>query len=250
MTRACVLLALLLAAMVGCGTSGSGASQPPSPSSAPTANAELGLSAAHVINDAQAATAAASSFHIKGMLNSGITVDADVTANGDAEGAVTYAGITWSFLAIGGRTYFKGSTIWQRTQTATVAAAIGDRWVHVDTTIGFWSLSVVMPAIRQVVLQDVLGPHPGLNNVGRDPLTGVAAVRVESPSDRYWIAANGPPYLLRWIDVKESSPSGVCGFDLSNFGLPVTITAPSGAIELGGVGAVISPLPAPSAEGA
>jgi len=212
---AAVALSSLLAA---CGSSGG--------------NGEDGRSADQIVQDAKAALASATSYHLAGFVDASgsssdkVTLDVKVQNKDTMAGHLDEGGASFDFVSIGGKVYFRGPQLWQKT-SPTVADMIGDKWV---TATGNSQLEGELSSVNGLAdassLADSLGSTGGpYTKGGTSTVNGQQVVVVKSKDGELDVALNGKPYPLH-LDAGSHGR-----MDISGYGSSFGITAPSGALD-------------------
>lgn len=199
-------------------------------------------SEAALLASAAAALDAVSSFHVTGMYDPGLSIDL-VASGANTQGTITTHGATWQEIGIDGHAYLRGRALWGATVPGR-AAELGDQWVAVDDPNAGYQTAQLGANIRRALTLVVFGTHPGLVNTGAVTINGRRAIELHSATDIYDIADDGTNYPLRWLDTNDPAANGQpCGVTLTDFGKPVTITAPVAT-------ATLTPPPSPAASAA
>ena len=218
---ALVLTATLLA---GCGSSNKAAK----------ANHEASKPADRVLADANAAAASANSAHVSGSLESGgtpITLDLSTVRGKGAKGSMSTNGLKFDLVRIGDTLYIRGSdAFYKRFAGAAVAQLLHDKWLKAPATRG--RLRSLAPLTSLRGLFSVVSSHHGkLANDGTTKYQGdsVVVLRDTSDNSKLYVAATGKPYPVAIVGGKKGQ-SGTITFD--DWNKPVSLTAPSGAIDI------------------
>ena len=223
-------LALVLAAALLAGCGGHKKAAPP--------NDEASKPATVVFADAKTAATSASSAHVSGNIESGgtaITLDLDMVRGRGAKGSVTLDGRQADIVRIGDVAYVHGSdAFWQHYAGPLVAQLLHGKWVKasVDTK----RFRAVAPLTSLALLFAKVGAHHGrLVNDGKTTYKGqqVVAIRDTSDNSKLYVAANGKPYPVAIVGGKAGQ-SGTIAF--SDWNRHVSLTAPSGAIDISTLG--------------
>ncbi|SRR5258708_38995076 len=116
-------------------------------------------------------------------------------------------------------------------QPAAVAAALGDRWVLVQSASSGFELAPRLAHLYTTIPRVVFALKPGLQNIGEVSLSGRRVVELRSERDIYDVLATGKPYPVRWLELENPGPDGKpCGITIDGFGAPATVTAPSNPV--------------------
>jgi len=253
-----LLAAGLLVSACGSGGSGSGGG----------GSGEAGKSPAQILSDAAAALRAARSLHLdvenfalpggSGTARFGV----DLARSGAASATLQTEGVTAHFLYVGGKFYAQGKGFWQKFAGAQAANLIGERWVVVPNNAGladFEQFLNVSTLARCFQLD-----HGTLSKGGTATVNGQAAVVLVDSGDKpgttpgkFYVAATGTAYPLQVRTSGATQPgtppggtacgggsasgsptpgtaasSGSTTIVLSRFNQPVSIKAPSDALDL------------------
>jgi hypothetical protein len=224
------VLALVLAAACG-GSSG---------------GVNTGMPAAKILAASASQLGRTGSYHVAGMIDPGLIVDL-VVRQGGLSGTVTSHGVTWNLVVVGPHEWVRGAALWRATLPA---ATFGDGWVQVeDFGVGF-GLGGAFVHLRELIVNKVFGPHPGLKVSGVVTLAGRRAVELRSSKDTYDVALDGPAYPLRWLDGDIPGPGGrPCGITLDRFETAGSVTPPSPVVGTLEPGAMRGATPTPIAAG-
>ncbi len=196
-------------------------------------NGEDGRSADQIVQDAKAALASATSYHLAGFIDSSgsssdkVTLDVKVQNKDTMAGHLDEGGMSFDFVSIGGKVYFRGQQLWQKLNPA-VADTIGDKWV---TATGNSQLEGELSSVNGLAdassLADSLGSTGGpYTKAGTSSVNGQQVVVVKSKDGELDVALSGKPYPVH-LD------AGAHGrMDISGYGSSFGISAPGGAIDL------------------
>jgi hypothetical protein len=228
MRASALALVLTAALLAGCGGH---------KKAAPT-NDEASKPAAQVFADAKAAATSASSAHVSGNIESGgtaITLDLDMVRGKGAKGSVTLDGRQADIVRIGDVAYVHGSdAFWQHYAGPLFAQLLHDKWVKAPVDTG--RFRSVAPLTNLGLLFARISAHHGkLVNDGRTTYKGqqVVAIRDTSDNSKLYVAATGKPYPVAIVGGKAGQ-SGTIEF--SDWNRHVSLTAPSGAIDISTLG--------------
>jgi hypothetical protein len=228
MRASALALVLTAALLAGCGGH----------KKAAPANDEAAKPPARVFADAKAAATSASSAHVSGNIKSGdtaITLDLDMVRDKGAKGSVTLDGRQADIVRIGDVAYVHGSdAFWQHYAGSLVAQLLHDKWVKAP--INSKRFQSVAPLTNLGLLFARISAHHGkLVSDGKTTYKGqqVVAIRDTSDNSRLYVAATGKPYPVAIVGGKGSL-SGTIEF--SDWNKQVSLTAPSGAIDISSFG--------------
>jgi hypothetical protein len=192
-------------------------------------------SATQILDEAANALRAARSYKIDGMLDPGFVVSISVTKNGSA-GTVSSHDLTWQTLAVDGKLWLRGKTMWEKTLGAAAAARYGNAWVLIDKSKDATAAFGYAPPLRGLheAIPGRLFKRSDLDNKGVRTVSGQQVYHLENDDDIYDVLAEGTPYPLTWFEKENPGPTGQpCGITLSRFDEPATITAPTTTKTLG-----------------
>jgi hypothetical protein len=217
-------LVLTVALLAGCGSSKQAA--PP--------NGMASKPADQVFADARAAATSARSAHVAGSLVSNgthFTLDLSLARGKGGKGSVSINGLAFDLVKIGDTVYIKGSdAFYQQFAGATIAQLIHGKWVKASATSQRFR-SVAPLASVAGLFAEISANHGKLVNDGKTTYKGQAVVAVRDTSDnsKLYVAATGKPYPVAIVGGKKSQ-SGAIEFD--DWNKPVSLTAPSGAVDI------------------
>jgi len=221
------LLALALA-VAGCGGGGS-------PSSS-GGNGEAAKSAQQVLTDTVKAADAASSFHISGQISAAQQVGLDLTIvkGKGATGSFTLKGNKVDLVIIGTDAYMKADaaffTQFAGSSGGTIAQLAAGKWLKFSTTDPqFGQLTGI--ASSKSIFDAITSSHGKLKNKGATTYQGQSVVDIYGGSKNgdFYVAATGTAYPVA-LAKSGSGAHGSVTFD--NWNKSVTLTAPSGAIDI------------------
>lgn len=206
-----------VALLAGCGGSGGAKS-----------NGEASKTADQIIADAQAAALSASAVHVSGSAGSSLVVNLHLVAGKGGEGRMTANGLTFDIIRIGGFAYFKGdATFWHQFGGGAAATLLKGRWLKAPASTGRLASLTPLTDITKL-FSAILASH-GTLAVGKETTIGgqpAIAVVDTSKGGTLYVATTGKPYPV----ALRKSGSGSITFD--EWDVPVTLTAPSGAVDI------------------
>jgi hypothetical protein len=215
-TRPLAALALAAVLLAACGSDDNGESAKKGP---------------QVAADAADALQKAGAVHLTGSgTMGGKQMTADLHLQGDdATGTIGEGSDQLKLIETGGKLYAQASSgFWaQAGVPAQVAGALAGKWVIVPSD----AAGEVMPFSVKSLTDELRHPTDGKveDAVRTSTLHGKKVVVVsQTDGSTLDVAATGTPYPLRTVD--KGSDAGT--FEVSDFGKKVTITAPSGALDL------------------
>jgi len=214
--RLAAVAALALSSLVvACGSSGNG---------------EDGKSADQIVSDAKAALGSATAFHLVGNVvsDSGkVAFDMKVDDKNTTSGSITQDGVTFDFVNVGGKLYFRSKALWQKA-APSLADTLGDQWVTVTGNSQLESNASSVTALGDASqLADQLGSSGGPYTKGSTKtVDGQQAIAVTSKDGEMDVALTGKPYPLHF----DGGSHGT--IDISEYGSHFSITAPSKPLDL------------------
>lgn len=223
LSLASALLTLVLPALTGCGSSGSG-------------NGVAAKSAEEIVAEAKNAADSASSVHVSGSVNSGgspVTLDLKLAAGKGATGQISQNGSTFKIVIDGGTAYISGSdAFYRKLGGAAAAQLLAGKWLKVTTSTPEFASFEALTNMRKL-LDTVLVGHGTLEKAPTHPITTVAgrqaiAVKDKTRGGTLYVATSGKPYPLRIV--KGGSEAGTIDFD--RWDEPVAISAPANSVNL------------------
>jgi LppX_LprAFG lipoprotein len=223
----------------GCG----GGSSSPNGGANGSGNGEAAKSAQQVLADARKAAESASSVHVSGQVTKrGQKISLDVTsAKGKGtSGSITIKGQKIDLVIVGGNAYMKaGPGFWAQYGGAagsTIAQLLQGKWLKFPTSdprfAGF--TSILSP---KTLFDKLTSSHGTITNRGATTYRGQSVVAIfdsGTAGGTLYVAATGTPFPVAIAGNNGSGPSGSITFD--RWGKPVTLTAPSGAIDISQLG--------------
>jgi len=221
-TRPLAVLGLAAALLAACGGS--------------DGNGESAKKGPQVSADAANALEKAGAVHLTG----GGTIDGKQTSvdlhlqGDDATGTIAEGGDQLKIVETGGKLYAQASSgFWSQSGVpASIAGMLADKWVIVPSE----AAGQLLPFSMKSLTDELRHPSDGKikDAVHTSTLDGKKVVVVtQTDGSTLDVAATGAPYPLRTVD--KGSNAGTV--DASDFGKKVTITAPSGALDLTQLGA-------------
>ena len=219
--RAAAVLAVATASLVvaACGSSGG----------------EDSKSADQILKDAQAALRSATSYHLKGDVDTGsgkLSLDVKVQGSEAAGHLDQQGGAAFDFVETGGKLYLRGQSLFAK-YAPDLADSIGDKWIatspddpHYSDAVGSLS-SFADPS----GFADSLGSNvTNLSKGGTTSVDGRNAVVLKDSDGSLDIADGSPAYPLRL----DAGAKGTV--DISGYGSNMGISAPSASdtIDVGG----------------
>jgi hypothetical protein len=179
----------------------------------------------------------AKSVHLKGdMTQDGerVEMDLQLTNTGEASGTITSEGNAISIIRVDGDFYMKADAdAWEGLSgSADAAALLSGKWLKVpggdEDFSDFEDLTDLSKLAGNMTAEGKLTKQPGTKTVN-----GKKAIVLEDESEDMgllYVAATGTPYPLRVAPKAGSTDKGY--LDFLDYGAPVTIKAPSDAVDL------------------
>ena len=184
-----------------------------------------------ILTAAANAIDAVSTVHVAGSgteSGTSLSLDLRLVAGKGGEGTVALGGSSFQFVVIGSNGYFKASAaFWKRYGNAAIAQLIQNRWLKTPTNGEFASFAEFSNI--HDLFGGLLGSHGTLT---KGALTTVGGQRVipivnKANGGTLYVAATGKPYP---VEIANARQHGV--IVVNDINQPVTLTAPSGAIDI------------------
>jgi hypothetical protein len=222
--------ALAVGALItaGCGSSSSS-------SSSTASNGEASKSATQIVADAKAAAASASSVHvvITGLPGTVSSATLDMSRGNGAKGTLVYNNQNVDLVVVGSDTYFKGTAgFWtQATGSASSAKLFANKWLKVPASTSSSSLSSVKSLTDMSTFFDqTLTPTGTVTKVGPTTFNGSSVVELKSSKGgSLFVSLTGTPYPM---GIQQSSAKGAGVGKFTAWNVPISVSVPSGAIDL------------------
>lgn len=214
------LIALVLAAIAGCGSSSSG-------------NGVASKTAPEILAATKAAADGASAAHVAGALSSGgspITLNLDLVAGHGGRGQISEGGLAFELIVIDGTVYIKGSpAFYSHFGGAAAAQLFQGKWLKAPTTSGELASLASLTNLGHL-LDQALSGHGALTKGPTTTISGqpVVELRGTSRDGSLYVATSGQPYPIEIV--RRGSETGRVSF--TGWNKPVPLSAPSGAIDL------------------
>ena len=222
---------LLFAGLALTGCDGGGTDTTSVASTAPNAH--------EMLIRAQRAVSHVTTFHVVGSIKQAagdFNVNLHFAGPKGAYGSIAYSGISFHVVRIRRSIYFKApANFYAKVGLATKTAdLIANRWIKADAgTPGFrkfaifTSSSQFFQGILASAMSGKLVRMPGAMEIGGVP---AAALSIPNNGGRLYLALRGPALPIR-IDGPADSGS----VRIVDYGRPVTLTAPRGAVDFTGI---------------
>jgi hypothetical protein len=219
---ALIAVALAAIALAGCGSSGSSSS-----------NGIASKTPAEILSAATAAANSASSVHVSGSIVSGsspITLDLELVAGKGGRGQISEDGLSFNLIQIDGTAYISGSpAFYSHFGGPAAEKLLAGKWLKAPASSGSFSSLGSLTDLDQL-LDTTLSKHGELTTGPTTTIDGQPALSVSDASHggALYVATTGKPYPI------EISKAGKTGGKITfgRWNAPVTLTAPSNAIDL------------------
>jgi hypothetical protein len=224
-TAVSALVALVLGA---CGGSGGSSISHSSGSS----NGLALKSPDQIVSAATSAVAGAASVHVSGsVLSSGqhLALDLNLVSGKGGKGSMTQNGRGFQIVTIGPELYINGGSAFWRTFGGSAAAQLlSGKWLKAPAS-GQLSSLATLTDVRKLFTQ-LLANHGRLAKGKSATVRGRQAIAVHDTTNggTLYVATTGKAYPIEIV--KTGSQGGQIVFD--HFNQPVSLRAPTGAIEL------------------
>lgn len=210
---------LAVGAIAGCGGSSTNGVESKSP--------------AEIVSAAQKAANSAKSVRVDGSVSTAgtqLTLDLQIAEGKGAKGSISEGPLSFELIRLGDSVYIKGSAAFYEHFAGSEAAKLLEgKWLQAPATSGEFATLGNLTDMSQL-LSTVLGQHGSLAKGGTSTVEGkkVVAVKDTSKGGVLYVATTGKPYPIQIS--KSGSTGGKVTF--SEWDAPVTITAPTGAINI------------------
>ncbi len=218
LVRLAAVLALTVALVTGCGSSGT------------KSNGVEDKSANEIVQASSDAAKAATSVHISGTINAGgsITIDLTLSKGQGGKGQIKTNGMNFQIVSTGGKVYFKTDAAALKQLGGGIAAQLlSGRWIVAPGSLGQVSSFSALTNLTQLInsLTSSLGT---LSKGDTTKINGQPAIAVTSSrGGTLYVATTGQPYPLQLQGSKSNA--GTITFD--QWDEPVTITAPENPVD-------------------
>jgi hypothetical protein len=213
------LLALVVA-FAGCGSSSSG-------------NGVASKSPTEILSAATAAADGASSVHVAGALRSGgspITLDMDLVSGHGGRGQISESGLAFELIVVDDTVYIKGSpAFYSHFGGGGAAQLFQGKWLRASASSGELASLASLTNLGRL-LEQTIASHGALTKGATTTIAGqpVVELRDTARDGSLFVASTGHPYPIEIV--KHGSEAGHISF--TRWDQPVTLTAPSDAIDL------------------
>jgi hypothetical protein len=216
------LLALVVVAFAGCGSSSSS-----------SGNGVASKSPTEILSAATAAADGASSVHVVGALRSGgspITLDMDLVSGHGGRGQISESGLAFELIVVDDTVYIKGSpAFYSHFGGGGAAQLFQGKWLRASASSGELASLASLTNLGRL-LEQTIASHGALTKGATTTIAGqpVVELRDTARDGSLFVASTGHPYPIEIV--KHGSEAGHISF--TRWNQPVTLTAPSGAIDL------------------
>jgi hypothetical protein len=217
----CLLALGLGLALAGCGGSSS------------SGNGIESKSPEQILEATKQAASQAASVHIVGsIVNEGkpISLDMELLAGKGGKGTISQEGFTIQIIQTGGAVYINGTAAFYKHVSGSAAAALlQGKWLKAPADSGELASLAELTDLSKLI-DSALANHGTLTKGDTTTIEGHEAVPLKGTTKggTLYVAATGKPYPLQIT--KEGKESGKVVFN--RWDQPVTLTAPSGAIDI------------------
>jgi hypothetical protein len=215
-----MLLAFILPALPGCGSSSSG-------------NGVASKSAEEIVAETKKAADSASSVHVTGSVKSGgspVTLDLSMSSGNGASGQISQNGSTFKIVVTGGDAYISGSSsFYGKLGGSAAAQLLAGKWLKVPVSTPEFASFSSLTDMRKL-LDTVLVGHGSLEKGATTTIAGQQAIAVKDTTrgGTLYVATTGKPYPLQIV--KSGSEAGTISFD--KWDEPVSVKAPANSVDL------------------
>jgi hypothetical protein len=217
------LLALAAVAIAGCGSSSS------------SGNGVASKSPTEILAASKAAAEAASSVHVAGSLASNgtpITLNLSLVSGHGGRGQISEDGLAFELIVVGDTIYIKGSSaFYSHFGGAAAAQLFQGKWLRAPVSGSELSSLAVLTNFDKL-LDQTLASHGTLAKGPTSTVAGqpVVELRDTSRNGSLFVATTGQPYPIAIVKRGSGPETGHISF--TDWNAPVSLAAPSGAIEL------------------
>jgi hypothetical protein len=221
LSAALLSLALILAALSGCGSSSSG-------------NGVASKSPSEILTAAKAAADSASSVRVSGSTVTGgtpIALDLSLVAGKGGRGKLSQSGLSFELIEIDGTIYINGSPAFYSHFAGPAAAQLlHGKWLKASTSNASFAGLSSLTDLRKLLDAALSNSHNSLTKVGTSTVNGQPVVGLKDTAQNgiLYVATTGTAYPLEIT--KNGSGGGKITF--SEWNKPVTLTAPTNAVDI------------------
>jgi hypothetical protein len=212
---------LLVLAIAGCGGSSS------------SGNGVESKSPTQILEAAKTAAKSAASVHIAGSIVSEgkpISLNMELLAGKGGKGRIAQEGFSIDLIQTGGAVYINGSAAFYRhVGGATAAQLLQGRWLKAPANSGELASLASLTDLSKLI-DTALASHGTLAKGSKATIAGqpANALKDTSKGGTLYVATTGKPYPLEITKGGKENGKVV----LDRWDKPVTLTAPSGAIDI------------------
>jgi hypothetical protein len=216
------LLAIAAIVAGGCGSSSS------------SGNGIASKSPTEIVAAAKTAADSAGSVHVVGsIVNAGasISLDMELLKSKGGRGRLSENGLSFELVDVGGYVYIKGSpTFYRHFAGAAAAQLLQGKWLKASASTGSFASLGALTDLRKL-LDSTLASHGSLTKSGTSAIEGQQAIGIKDATHGgvLYVAATGTPYPL----AITKGGSGGGKVDFNRWNVPVKVTAPTNAVDLG-----------------
>jgi hypothetical protein len=218
--RAAVSLAVLSAALAGCGGGGK-------------SNGVADKQPEAIVETSRSAAEEASAVHVSGTIaatGTPVTLDLSLVAGKGGSGTVSEGGLSFQLIRIGDTAYIKGSdAFYKRFGGSAMAQLLKGKWLKAPATGEQFKTLGSITDNRQLFAQ-TLSSHGPLQKRSTTTVSGQEVVPVVdlARGGTLYVATTGKPYPVELT--KSGSSGGTLTFDRWNE--PITLKAPANAVDI------------------
>lgn len=210
---------LAAGAIAGCGSSSTNGVESKSPT--------------EIVSAAQKAAESAKSVRVSGSVSTAglkLSLDLQIAQGKGAKGSISEGPLSFELVRLGNSVYIKGSSaFYEHFAGGEAAKLLEGKWLQAPASTGEFATLGSLTDMHQL-LTEVLGQSDSLVKSGTSTVDGkkVVAVKDKSKESILYVATTGKPYPIQIS--KAGGTGGKVTFD--EWDAPITITAPSGAIDI------------------
>ncbi|HEY2536626.1 MAG TPA: hypothetical protein VGI24_06560 [Solirubrobacteraceae bacterium] len=218
---ALLVLALVLLAIGGCGSSSS------------SGNGVASKSPSEILAASKTAADSASSVHVSGSLkNNGtpITLNLSLVSGHGGRGQISQGSLSFNLIVVGDTIYLKGSPAFYSHFGGSAAAQLFQgKWLKAPASGGELGSLATLTNFTQLLAQ-TLASHGTLVKGSTSTVAGTPVIELRDTSNNgsLFVATTGKPYPIQIV--KHGSETGHITF--TDWDKPVSLSAPPGAIDL------------------
>ncbi len=208
--------------LAGCGSSSSS-----------SGNGVKAKSPAQILEATKAAATKATSVHIDGTITSGgkpISLNMDLLAGKGGKGTIAQEGFTIQLIQTGGAVYINGSkAFYEHVGGSAAAQLLQGKWLKAPADSGELASLAELTNLSKLI-DTALSDHGSLAKGSKATIEGQSAIGLNDTSKggTLYVATTGEPYPLEITKAGKETGKVV----LDRWNEPVTLTAPSNAIDI------------------